>query len=39
MLLADEETRAAMKRAGRAAVDGRGAERLAAAVMELAAGG
>jgi spore coat polysaccharide biosynthesis predicted glycosyltransferase SpsG len=37
-LLADEPTREAMARAGRAAVDGRGAERIAAAVLDVATG-
>jgi UDP-2,4-diacetamido-2,4,6-trideoxy-beta-L-altropyranose hydrolase len=36
-LLADEGTRTAMGEAGRAAVDGRGADRLAGAILELAA--
>ena len=36
MLLSDEPMRATMARAGRATVDGRGAERLAAAVLDLA---
>ena len=38
-LLADEATREAMTRAGRAAVDGRGAERIAAAVLDVATRG